>query len=135
MTQRCVVCKRITPKQVFSAGHKIFDAKSTKQVVHQICVDAVTLVNMADSQNRLFFCGKSQRGLLAGLFYLLSFKHNVRVTQLKIADSVNLAAVTVRLSYQGWMCAFPEWFRLWDRGDSYDSGPIVFGGPLRSETK
>ncbi|MCJ7761893.1 hypothetical protein MUP38_00370, partial [Candidatus Bathyarchaeota archaeon] len=79
--KNCVICKRIIASEVFRYGHLIFDSKGfSRASIHNLLVDALTLIRQADQIHREVFCGRSKRSLLGGLFYILSFKHKIRVT-------------------------------------------------------
>ena len=115
--KECIVCQRIAPSIVFATGHKILDGKASKEKIHEICVEAIECINYADKKNRIFFCGLSSGTLLGGLFYLLIFKNNMRITQNEIAAALgkkhysggyNIAFIAA--GYKRWYINFPELF-------------------------
>jgi hypothetical protein len=71
----------------------------------------MTYINYADKKNRIFFCGRSQRSILGGLLYLLSFKHGKRIVQILIAYTVNVNIQVLSQSVKRWQKFFPELFK------------------------
>lgn len=86
---QCLVCNRIPPKQVFALGHVLFNSRTDRNTVHNICVEAIHCINYADAKERLFFCGFPSHSILAGLFYILALKHNLKIKQSDISEALH----------------------------------------------
>ena len=127
MNVPCLVCQRIPPKIVFFYAHSIFDKFCPRELIHQIAIQACDAINYADKKKRIFFCGKTQLGILSGLFYLLAVNSGrIRITQIDLAASLPycygkqnyrygpsnkpLTEVTLRNNYKQWLNYFPELF-------------------------
>ena len=129
-TDSCLVCQRIPPKIVFYYAHRIFGKTIlTRDVIHRLALEACTAINYADAKTHLFFCGRTQLGILSGLFYLLTKKFGYRLSMAEIADSLpsahtkqkwrippsdhnhgTLSYMAIAQSYQHWLRYFPELF-------------------------
>ncbi len=110
---QCVVCQRISPKTVFQTVHQILNDKEIdKQTIHKIASDMVTCINYADHKNRIFFCGKAQKVILAGLLYLVGFKYGKQITMRFIVAKLDwsISEVSVGISHRRWLATFPELF-------------------------
>jgi transcription initiation factor TFIIIB Brf1 subunit/transcription initiation factor TFIIB len=59
----------------------------------------------------LFFNGKTSRGLVGGLFYLLGYKYDCSKNQNELADRLGTSDVTIRASYRSWLEEFPNLFQ------------------------
>jgi transcription initiation factor TFIIIB Brf1 subunit/transcription initiation factor TFIIB len=88
-----------------------------------IAAEASQIIQTVNKRRPTFFSGKSEKGLLSGLFYLLSLKNKTMKTQREIARSLNTTDVTLRASYRMWLEEFPDLF-------SNVSGRIVEGEKL-----
>lgn len=108
MKEECIVCQRINPKIVFEMGHKIFSGDKRK--LHELLVEAVRRINYADDKNRIFFCGRPHKTILAGLFYLLGHEFGAAVTMCHIRSSISINEASIRNSYRHWLETFPELF-------------------------
>jgi hypothetical protein len=133
----CVVCQRIPPKIVFHYAHRIFDKSTlTRDEIHHLALEACATINYADGKSRMFFCGKTQIGILSGLFYLLAMNAGYHSTIEDLRKTLPRAhskakerwdnlfynvgpgplnAVTVSQSYQSWLRTFPECFPHLDK--------------------
>jgi hypothetical protein len=105
---KCLVCKRISPKIVFDVSHKIFHNNLSKHEIHSISVKAIKIINCADKKNRIFFCGKTKRFLLSGLFYILAVENNTPLSQhficVQLLDSeYELTELSIRKAYRYWL--------------------------------
>lgn len=113
----CIVCTRIPAKLVFRYAHEIFKEES-REKIHQLAVEAITIINDIDRKDRIFFCGKSYQRILSGLFYLLAKKHGIKKPMWQIAiafpsaksKSNRILEVTVRCSVHWWRDRHPEYF-------------------------
>jgi transcription initiation factor TFIIIB Brf1 subunit/transcription initiation factor TFIIB len=69
---------------------------------------ASKIIREAYRRNRLFFSGKSKRGVVAGLFYCLGRSLGSFKTQREIAKSLKTTEMTVRASSRDWSKQFPD---------------------------
>jgi len=108
----CIVCQRIPPKIVFKFTHDILDNRVEKSMIHNISIEMIKCINYADQKNRIFFCGKQHKPILAGLLYLIGFKYGKRITQRLISGQLEWypTETTIRRSYMQWLQMFPELF-------------------------
>lgn len=73
-------------------------------------MDALEIIAKAHKRKFAFFNGKTSRGLVGGLFYLLGHKYDVVKNQKELADRLGTTDVTIRASYRNWLEAFPDLF-------------------------
>lgn len=117
---KCIVCNRIPPKEVFKVAHVLFKSEG-KKIAHALALRACEIINEVDRKKRMFFCGRRQSVLLGGLLWLIALNDNKRITQrdaqYAIIDSAptlkygeGLTEVSVRNSAKRWLSAFPEFF-------------------------
>jgi transcription initiation factor TFIIIB Brf1 subunit/transcription initiation factor TFIIB len=76
----------------------------------KIAADALEIITNAHKSKFAFFSGKSSRGLLGGLFYLLGFRYDAEKKQKELAEKLGTTDVTIRASYRKWLEEFPELF-------------------------
>jgi transcription initiation factor TFIIIB Brf1 subunit/transcription initiation factor TFIIB len=77
-------------------------------IAEPMAEEASQIIKTIHLKNRIFLSGKSEKGLLSGLFYLLGIKNEARKTQREIARGLNTNDVTVRNSYRDWLNIHPE---------------------------
>ena len=75
-----------------------------------MATEASHIIQIVSKRRPTFFGGKSEKGLLCGIFYLLSLKNNALKTQREIAHSLDTTDVTLRASYRKWLEEFPDLF-------------------------
>jgi hypothetical protein len=100
--------KRLSSKQVLSYSSMLWQDKPS--MAKLIAAQASQIIQAVNKKRHNFFSGKSEKGLLSGMFYLLSLKNNAIKTQREIARSLNTTDVTVRVSYRKWLEEFPDIF-------------------------
>jgi hypothetical protein len=61
--------------------------------------------------NPAFFSGKSAKGIIGGLFYLLGHRFHALRTQKEIAVCLNATEMTIRASSRKWLKEFPDSFQ------------------------
>ena len=98
---------RITPDEVYIASRTLW---LDKQIAYRIAEDALEIIAKTYMRKFSFFNGKTSRGLVGGLFYLLGYKHNVVKNQKELADRLGTSDVTIRASYRNWLETFPDLF-------------------------
>jgi hypothetical protein len=98
--------KRPTFEQVRSCSHKLWQGEPSTADV--IASEASLILIQAYEKKPFFFSGKSEKGILSGLFYHLGRKHDSIKTQQTIAKSLDTTEMTVRTSYRDWIAQFPD---------------------------
>jgi hypothetical protein len=106
---------RLSSKKVSSYAYEVWQDRSTAELMAS---EASLIIKTVRKRRCVFFSGKSEKGLLAGVFYLLGRKNKAMKTQREIARSLNTNDVTVRSSYREWLDAFPY---LFDQNISIES--------------
>lgn len=76
----------------------------------KIASSALEIITNAHKSKFAFFSGKSSRGLIGGLFYLLGFRYAAAKKQKELAEKLGTTDVTIRASYRKWLEEFPELF-------------------------
>jgi transcription initiation factor TFIIIB Brf1 subunit/transcription initiation factor TFIIB len=79
-------------------------------IAEKIAASALEIIADASKRNFAFFSGKSSRGLVGGLFYLLGFRYGAVKKQKEIAEKLSTTDVTIRASYRKWLKEFPKLF-------------------------
>jgi hypothetical protein len=100
--------ERLSSAQVLSYASAIWRDKQS--MAKLIATEASHIIQIVIKRRPTFFGGKSEKGLLCGIFYLLSLKHKTMKTQREIARSLNTTDVTLRTSYRKWLKEFPDLF-------------------------
>jgi transcription initiation factor TFIIIB Brf1 subunit/transcription initiation factor TFIIB len=100
--------KRLSSQKVLLYASKLWRDQSIAEL---IAAEASDIIRTVYQRQRIFFSGKSEKRVLAGIFYLLGIKNKAKKTQKQIALSLNTNDVTVRNSYRDWLDNFPEFFR------------------------
>ena len=103
----CWVCLRITPAQVLRAAHKIWKDRKWARAIGEVAAETI---RKCYERDKVFLCGRSLKGTLGGLFYILGRESDQIVSQEHIASALGSSGVTVRESYRRWLQRFPEWF-------------------------
>jgi CRP-like cAMP-binding protein len=83
---------------------------SDQVLAEKIAASALELITKANKSKFAFFSGKSSRGLIGGLFYLLGFRYDVEKKQKELAEKLGTTDVTIRNSYRKWLEEFPDLF-------------------------
>jgi hypothetical protein len=107
--QKKYSAERLSSIQVLSYASEIWpDQKATAQLIAH---EASEIIQIVEKRQRVFFSGKSEKGILSGLFYLLGIKHKTNKTQREIVRSLGTNDVTLRSSYRNWLSTFPDFFQ------------------------
>ena len=120
----CWVCLRITPKKTLQLAHKIW---SNGDTAREIGSEASEIIEQAYRKNPVFFSGRSSRGILSGLFYLLGFRYRSRKTQHDVMSAFpgkyifTITTRTLKVSYRRWLMEFPELFH----GFKFGPGGVI----------
>ncbi|MBN1244474.1 hypothetical protein JXA31_02655 [Candidatus Bathyarchaeota archaeon] len=80
-------------------------------IAEKITANALEIIANVNKSNFVFFSGKSSRGLIGGLFYLLGFRYDAAKKQTELAEKLGTTDVTIRDSYRKWLNEFPDLFR------------------------
>ena len=100
--------ERLSSAQVLSYASVIWRDKQS--MAKLIATEASHIIQIVSKRRPTFFGGKSEKGLLCGIFYLLSLKNKALKTQREIAHSLDTTDVTLRASYRKWLEEFPDLF-------------------------
>jgi transcription initiation factor TFIIIB Brf1 subunit/transcription initiation factor TFIIB len=108
--------RRFGEEDVLSLGQKTWQDQPS--VARSMASEALSVIYETYGTNPTFFSGKSAKGIVGGLFYLLGrFNGNVK-TQKEIARSLGTTEMTIRASYRTWVKPFQNYSkrRKKDRG-------------------
>jgi hypothetical protein len=98
---------RIHSEKITSAARMVW---LNQKIADDIASSALQILFKASKQNLRFFCGKSPKCILGGLFYILGFRFNSKITQREIADLLCTTEDSIRKSYKKWLIEFPQFF-------------------------
>jgi len=87
-------------------AHKVFS--EDHETARKIGLESCQIIKQAYAEKPIFFCGKTAKGIVSGLFYLLSFKHKLEVTKRELAEALEITEATIRYSVSSWTREFPE---------------------------
>ena len=96
-------------------------------IAEKIASVALETIADANKTNFAFFSGKSFRGLIGGLFYILGFRYDAVKKQKELAEKLGTTDVTIRASYRKWLEEFPDLFSdVTDKMQTATKSPISF---------
>jgi transcription initiation factor TFIIIB Brf1 subunit/transcription initiation factor TFIIB len=96
------VLKRPDRTAILSYASRIWEGQES--IARAMTSEAVRIISEAYEKTPSFFCGRSRKWVLGGLFYLLGQKRKEPKTQKQIARILDTNETTVRNSYQNWAC-------------------------------
>jgi transcription initiation factor TFIIIB Brf1 subunit/transcription initiation factor TFIIB len=99
---------RITLEEVIAAAKTVW---LNQTVANTIGKETVDIMLKTHKRKFSFFTGKTSRGIVGGLFYLLGYKYDVVKNQKELADCLGTTDVTIRASYRDWLEVFPNLFQ------------------------
>jgi transcription initiation factor TFIIIB Brf1 subunit/transcription initiation factor TFIIB len=99
---------RISPEEIKVAAKTIWHSQ---QIANPISQETVDIIMKTSARKFSFFNGKTSRGLVGGLFYLLGYKYDAVKNQKELADRLGTSDVTIRASYRNWLKEFPDLFQ------------------------
>jgi hypothetical protein len=102
------ILDRISPEEVTIAAKIIW---TDHLIAKAISEDTAEILVKTHARKFSFFNGKTIRGLIGGLFYLLGYKYDAVKNQKELADRLNTSDVTIRASYRSWLEEFPDLFQ------------------------
>ena len=121
LSETCYVCLRITPELVLKLAHKIWNDQPEK--AREKGKQASKIIEDCYKQKPWFFCGRTYRTILGGLFYLLSEYQKKTIDGLyyrkensmkKIGYDLETTEVGVRQGYLRWKKSFPKLIKKLD---------------------
>ena len=99
--ERTHILRRIGKEDMLLFAQKTW--QSQRQVADFMASEALSVICETYRTNPTFFSGKSTKGIVGGLFYLLGHRYSSIKTQKEIARSLNTTEMTIRASYREWM--------------------------------
>lgn len=102
------ILNRVIPEEVAIAAKTIWP---NQLVAKAISDETVDIIMKTHKRKFSFFNGKTSRGLVGGLFYLLGYKYDAVKNQKELADRLGTSDVTIRASYRSWLEEFPDLFQ------------------------
>ena len=96
---------RFSHRKIMIQASKVWPDPATAKSLTEKALKKIKTTHL---RKRIFFSGKSERGLLSDLFYLLGIKNEAGKTQREIARGLNTNDVTARTSYRDWLNIHPE---------------------------
>jgi len=100
--------RRLTPEKVMTFASRIWPNQPS--VATDAAVRASKIIQVAYEKTPSFFSGKSEKGILSGLFYELELGTANAKTQREIAVALSTTETTTRGSYRDWLDCFSELF-------------------------
>jgi DNA-binding NarL/FixJ family response regulator len=101
--------KRLSPERVLAAANAVW--QNQVSAAAEISAKASKIIQAAYGKTPTFFSGKSEKGILSGLFYQVALNTVNMKTQQEIAVALGTTEVTTRTSCRDWLNCFPELFR------------------------
>jgi transcription initiation factor TFIIIB Brf1 subunit/transcription initiation factor TFIIB len=100
--------ERLSHKKILSYASTVWQEQP---IAESIATEASQIIKNVYKRKRIFFSGKSEKRILAGIFYLLG-TGKAKKTQLEIGRNLNTSDVTIRASYRDWLENFPDLFTV-----------------------
>ena len=98
--------KRLSPEKVMVVASKIW--QNQRSVAADVSTRASKIIQTAYEKKPTFFSGKSEKGILSGLFYHLGSNVGSMKTQQEVALALGTTEMTTRASCRVWLKHFPE---------------------------
>ncbi len=102
------ILNRLPHKEVLKYAKTVWASQATAE---KIASDALEIVKQASEEKFSFFTGKSSKGLLGSLFYLLGIRYDALRTQKELARKIGTTEATIRILYRKWLEEFPVMFQ------------------------
>jgi transcription initiation factor TFIIIB Brf1 subunit/transcription initiation factor TFIIB len=100
---------RMGEEEILSFAQKIWQDQN--KVATEVASEALTVIRETYQTYPTFFSGKSVKGILGELFYLLGHRNGSNRTQRQIASSLNTTEMTIRASCREWVKPFQNYSR------------------------
>ncbi len=107
--ERTCILHRIEEEDILSFARKTW--QNQRSVAMKMASKAVDVINETYQANPTFFSGKSMRGIIGGLFYVLGHRYGNARTQKEIAQSLNITEMTIRASCRNWIKPFQSFLK------------------------
>jgi transcription initiation factor TFIIIB Brf1 subunit/transcription initiation factor TFIIB len=104
--QKVAIPERLSTDLVRSYASKFCQMPTSELMARE----ASQIICAVNERRRIFFSGKSEKGLLSGIFYFLCMKYKIARSKKEIACCLKTTEITVRFSYQSWIANFPDLF-------------------------
>jgi transcription initiation factor TFIIIB Brf1 subunit/transcription initiation factor TFIIB len=101
------IFRRISTEEISAAAHTIW---KNKPLADKIAQDAIQIIDQTHKKRFAFYNGKTSKGLVGGLFYLLGHRYKAVKHQRELAWRLGTSDVTIRASYRQWLQTFPDVF-------------------------
>jgi transcription initiation factor TFIIIB Brf1 subunit/transcription initiation factor TFIIB len=98
--------KRLSPEKVMAFASAIW--QNQPSVAADVSARASKIIQTAYERRPTFFSGKSEKGILSGLFYRLGSNVGSMKTQQEVALALGTTDTTTRASCRDWLKYFPE---------------------------
>lgn len=98
--ERTHILNRIGEQEILSLAQKIWQGQN--EVATKIASETLAVIRVKYQTDPTFFSGKSAKGIVGGLFYLLGQRYGSMRTQRQIALGLSTTEVTVRASSREW---------------------------------
>ncbi len=107
--QRNRSCAGLEKKDMLLFAQKTW--QDQQSVARSMASEALNAIYETYQTNPAFFSGRSAKGIVGGLFYLLGHCDGNVKTQKEIARSLGTTEMTIRASYRTWMKPFQSYSR------------------------
>lgn len=98
--------KRLSPEKVMVLAAKTW--QNQPSIAATVSTRASKIIQKAYEKRPAFFSGKSEKGILSGLFYHLGSNMGNLKTQREVALALHTTEMTTRASCRDWLKYFPE---------------------------
>lgn len=92
----CYLCLRITAEQVKEWAGRVWPEK----LAGRRAEETVHLIRRTYLRDPIFFCGRSARAVVSGIFYALAVLRGDALTQHSIADALDITIGAMRNNYK-----------------------------------
>jgi hypothetical protein len=117
-TQKNCILRRFGEKNVLSFAQETWQDQPS--VARIMASEALNIIYETYQTNPAFFGGKSAKGVVGGLFYLLGRCNGNVKTQKEIARSLGTTEMTIRAFYRMWL----EPFQNYSKHRKEECGPL-----------
>jgi hypothetical protein len=106
-TKTCWLCLRIKPKDVLQLAHKVW---ANSILARDVAAEVSKLIESCYQLKPYAFCSGTTNTVVAGIFYILSFRHWQEKTVEDISNQLGMSRGSIRKGYHLWIKQFPELF-------------------------
>lgn len=101
--------KRLSNERVLVAAVAVW--QNQLSMATDVSTRASKIIQKAYETAPTFFSGRSEKGILSGLFYQLALNTVNMKTQQEIASALGTTEMTIRASFHDWLKCFPDLFK------------------------